>query len=320
VKRSRLLLFLAALGALLAGAAGVVAATGAAQAAAPKATTHSMYVTYYGWYDNSPPGGDIAYPKKHSTAGGTGTYADPITFASDTKELSAGTVIYYAPVKKYFIMEDDCTECDEDWTGHGPDGGPNLWHVDLWSGGKGGNEMLSIDCEDALTQSNADGSPKLTSVIVNPPSNEPVSGEQIFNSKTGACYGGATASSTTGRYQNGSKTGPCITDPGNATKSGTALTVTACNGAADQKFTFDGAFFTINNLCIDAKGGSTSNGTTIDLATCSGAPRQQWEVNSNGTIAGIQSNKCIQVSGTALQLAGCTAASKQKWIFTAAAS
>src|SRR4051794_570915 len=41
-------------------------------------------VTFYGWPDNSPPGPAIAYPVIHSQADGTGSYADPITFATAT--------------------------------------------------------------------------------------------------------------------------------------------------------------------------------------------------------------------------------------------
>jgi hypothetical protein len=95
----------------------------------PGSTTRSFYVTLYGWPDNSPPGGAIAYPKGdgnstlHNTAGGTGTFADPVTYATDKAELPVGTKVYYPFLKKYFVMEDDCAECDQVWTGHGPDGG-----------------------------------------------------------------------------------------------------------------------------------------------------------------------------------------------------
>lgn len=74
---------------------------------APAATTHQAFVTFYGWYDNTPPSAAIAYPVIHQTAGGTGTWSDPITYASDTSETPAGTKIYVPRVQKYFIMEDD---------------------------------------------------------------------------------------------------------------------------------------------------------------------------------------------------------------------
>ncbi|GDY30080.1 hypothetical protein [Gandjariella thermophila] len=50
-----------------------------------------MLVTLYGARDNDPPGSsDISYPQIHSQAGGTGTYDDPITFATDKDELLDG--------------------------------------------------------------------------------------------------------------------------------------------------------------------------------------------------------------------------------------
>jgi hypothetical protein len=52
---------------------GVVALTGSAEAA----TSQKAFFTFYGWWDNTPPGGDIAYPKIHDTAGGAGSFADP---------------------------------------------------------------------------------------------------------------------------------------------------------------------------------------------------------------------------------------------------
>jgi len=110
--------------AVLAAMAIVVAsfATMASHAApASAATSGTYFVTLYGWPDNSPPGGAIAYPGLHSTAGGTGTFSDPITFATDRSEIAPGTKVYYSFLKRYFIMEDDCAQCDQDWNGGGAD-------------------------------------------------------------------------------------------------------------------------------------------------------------------------------------------------------
>jgi hypothetical protein len=162
---------------------GLFASASTAQAS----TTRNFLVTLYGWPDNSPPGNAIAYPKSdgnhtiHNSAGGTGTYSNPITYATDKSELPIGTKVYYPYLHRYFIMEDDCVECDQDWTGHGPDGGPHKYHIDLWIGGKGGNSGKVISCEDDLTQDSA-------SVIVNPPSNEPVDTTALYNSSTNKCY------------------------------------------------------------------------------------------------------------------------------------
>ncbi|WP_051366962.1 CBM35 domain-containing protein [Hamadaea tsunoensis] len=277
------------------------------------ATTQQTFITFYGWYDNTPPGGDIAYPKIHSTAGGKGTYADPITFATSTAELPAGKIVYVPRVKKYFIMEDGCEECSADWSGQGPNGGPNLRHIDLWLGGQGGSAFDAIDCEDALTHYNADGTPVLEPVIVDPPNNETVDNTPLFNTGTGACYGGAQPNVTVGRYKNAS-TGTCLEDPGNSSTSGVALKLAACTGSAAQTFQFHGAFLVINNLCADNVSG------TIKMTTCTGGPNQQWSVNPNLTISDIQTGgKCFRASGTSV-LAGSCSGTAAQWNFTAAAT
>ena len=147
---------------------------GAGANSAQAAPASNYYVTLYGWPDNSPPGGDIAYPRIHQSAGGTGTYDDPITFATDQDELAPGTRVYYPYLQRYFIMEDDCVECDGDWNN-------GKAHIDLWVGGEGGDSNAVIDCEDSLTQDSAD-------VDVNPPSDEPVDTTPLFDSSTNTCY------------------------------------------------------------------------------------------------------------------------------------
>src|SRR5262249_1460463 len=97
---------------------------------AQAATTQPAFLTFYGWWDHTPPGNGISHPVIHSGAGGKGTFSDPITFASYTKEIGVGKKIWVPRVRKYFIMEDDCEECQADWNGNGPDGGPNLRHYD----------------------------------------------------------------------------------------------------------------------------------------------------------------------------------------------
>jgi hypothetical protein len=275
------------------------------------ATTQPTFLTFYGWYDNTPPGNDISFPKIHSGAGGKGTFADPITFATAKAELAPGTKVWVPRVKKYFIMEDSCQECGDDWSGHGPNGGPGLRHIDLWIGGKGGSAFDAIDCEDALTHYNADGTPTLEPVVVNPPSNEQFDATPLFNTQTGECYGGAQPNRTVGQYKNGAN-GQCLDDPGNSSTTGTQLKTAACSGAANQRFTFHGAFLIINNLCAAMSGGK------VVLATCTGGPAQQWSVNPNGTISDIQTGqKCVRASGTNVVAGSCSGAASQ-WVFTPA--
>jgi hypothetical protein len=117
----------------------------------------SVVVTFYGAGDNDPPGStEIAHPNAlHRAAGGTGTYANPISLAGDRRAIPVGTRVYYPPLAKYFVMEDDCAGCIEDWDA---DRTP---HIDLWAGDHSGADFIA--CENALTPSGR------VSVELNPP-------------------------------------------------------------------------------------------------------------------------------------------------------
>jgi len=128
------------------------------------------YTTGYGWWDNTPPGSStISYPVIHQTAGGTGTYADPITLAvgheivngEDIPEFPAGTKWYIPNFRRYFIVEDSCGDGNDPqaeacWSlkGDKADGsapaGAQIW-IDLWTGGQNASESTSNNCEDAIT-------------------------------------------------------------------------------------------------------------------------------------------------------------------------
>jgi hypothetical protein len=137
--------------------------------------TVNVYVTFYGGPDNDPPGStDIAYPNgRHGAAAGTGSYADPVTLATDPRELPPGTVVYDAQLQKYFVMEDDCAECIAEWgANHRP-------HVDLWTG-PSGNRLLA--CEEALTP------PGPVPLEINPPADHPVDLRPLYDTATDRCW------------------------------------------------------------------------------------------------------------------------------------
>jgi 3D (Asp-Asp-Asp) domain-containing protein len=143
--------------------------------------TYTMNVTFYGWPDNSPPGNAIAYPKNggfptvHDGAGGTGTFADPITLATDEAEIPVGTILYIGFIEKYLVMEDDCTECDADWSS-----GMHR-HVDVWmNSNAAANAADVIACEDQWTQAAAQ-------VEVNAPPGLPVTTSPLFDPTTNTC-------------------------------------------------------------------------------------------------------------------------------------
>ena len=110
-------------------------------------TNISFRTTWYGAKDNCPPGGSIAYPTVHTVAGGKGTYNDPITFAGVKEREAPGTIYYIPQWRKYFIMEDECEECVDEWKKDKKD-----FHIDLWMGPDTCTPgPYLIECENALT-------------------------------------------------------------------------------------------------------------------------------------------------------------------------
>jgi hypothetical protein len=142
---------------------------------------HSVqaFMTLYGWIDNSPPGRAIAHSCLHELAGGRGSYANPVTFATDVHELGWCQRIYVPYMKRYFIHEDECSECDHDWsTAH-------RFRFDMWAGGDAGSrrnpeKAALLACESALTKGSSTTDPHNPRIIVDPPRNLPVTTVPIF--------------------------------------------------------------------------------------------------------------------------------------------
>lgn len=147
------------------------------------------YTTGYGWPDNTPPGGAISNGVLHTTAGGVGTFADPITLAvghsiingKDILDYAAGTKFYVPNLRKYFIAEDTCGD------GNTPQNGPchtgfqgHVW-IDLWVGGQGLNKSSTLSCEDNITD--------LHLVIIKPASNYAVVSGPVFNGSCSTQFG-----------------------------------------------------------------------------------------------------------------------------------
>ncbi|KAJ3034126.1 hypothetical protein HDV00_005447 [Rhizophlyctis rosea] len=142
-------------------------------------TIDGVTVTFYGWEDNTNASGDgyggnaIAHPglgpKGHSGATeGSGAYDDPITFAAATSMFPAGTIIYVPKVKKYYIMEDDCTECKHDANN-------GKTHVDLWMGPSHSTGGKVMCCENVTDGGNT--------IIVNPSSDLEVDTNSLYTSE-----------------------------------------------------------------------------------------------------------------------------------------
>jgi 3D (Asp-Asp-Asp) domain-containing protein len=139
----------------------------------------SVYITFYGWNDNDPPGTDIAYPKSdypasvHNSAGGSGSFNDPVSFASDPKLFPVGTIIYVPYLKKYAVMEDYCATCVRD-------NNQGKKHIDIWAGGNGSNEAKLIACEEDWTRESEN-------ILLNSQNGMEVNLTPIFDSGSAVC-------------------------------------------------------------------------------------------------------------------------------------
>lgn len=183
-------------------------------------------MTLYGYVDNSPPGTSIAYPDcpgRSGSAGGIGTYTDPITFATDVKEVEWCVLIYVPYMERYFIHEDECSECDLNWTKE------RLYRFDMWAGGDANSleqpeRGALLRCEDQWTKANSIADPDNPQIEVNPPAGLPVTGEPIFSPTTG-CWQPITVSNP------GSQTTVVGSGP-------VSLPIAAVDSSPDQSLTY----------------------------------------------------------------------------------
>jgi hypothetical protein len=95
------------------------------------------------------------------TAGGTGTYDDPLTMASAGNWFCHLEVVYLPYLQKYLRYEDYCQQCIVDV--------PTGIHIDIWTGSnKTNGGSLQLQCENFLTPGS------LQTMIRDPASDLPV--------------------------------------------------------------------------------------------------------------------------------------------------
>jgi hypothetical protein len=130
-----------------------------------------IYLTGYSFHDNTPPlSAIISAPVLHRTAGGQGTYRDPITVAvpgsGPTMKWKPGTRFYLPSVRRYVIVED---------SGASPAPPGVDTHLDMWIGGQGGTRSATDDCMSKLTGT--------VSAVLSPPPGLPVMAGPIFGNR-----------------------------------------------------------------------------------------------------------------------------------------
>ncbi|HEU5437761.1 MAG TPA: hypothetical protein VFU88_00615 [Ktedonobacterales bacterium] len=145
-------------------------------------TAQTVWQTFYAAADNDPAGSlTIAYPAPqgiHALAGGTGTYADPITLAADKRWLPVGTRVYAPRWHKYFIMEDQCVPCEADWEAD------RLHHVDLFMSPS--SRSAVVRCERSVTKNQAEND----IIVLNPDRNRAVDTTPLYTD-AGGCVAAA---------------------------------------------------------------------------------------------------------------------------------
>jgi endo-1,4-beta-xylanase len=130
----------------------------------------------------------------------------------------------------------------------------------------------------------------------------------------------ANAAAQSGRIV-GSQSGRCIDVPNSTQTNGTQVQLYDCNGAAGQSWTYTSSkqLQVYGSKCLDANAKGTTNGTTVIIWDCNGGTNQQWNLNTNGTITGVQSGLCIDANakgtanGTKILLWSCNGQSNQQF-------
>jgi lysophospholipase L1-like esterase len=123
---------------------------------------------------------------------------------------------------------------------------------------------------------------------------------------------------STGRRIVGTQSGRCVDVPN--TTNGTQTQLWDC-GAANQSWTHTATRQLVFNggKCLDAANRGSANGTQVIIWDCNGQANQQWNVNADGTVTGVQSNLCLDATGqgtgngTKLVLWTCNGQVNQRW-------
>ncbi|MFE5396763.1 endo-1,4-beta-xylanase [Streptomyces sp. NPDC056568] len=135
-----------------------------------------------------------------------------------------------------------------------------------------------------------------------------------------ALNGGSTTPPTGSGQIKGVGSGRCLDAPG--TTDGTQLRLWDCNSGTGQQWTHTdaGELRIQGNKCLDAAG--TGNGVKVQIYSCWGGDNQKWRLNSDGSIVGVQSGRCLDAvgtgtaNGTLIQLYSCSNGSNQRWTRT----
>ncbi|WP_405929519.1 endo-1,4-beta-xylanase [Streptomyces griseus] len=144
-----------------------------------------------------------------------------------------------------------------------------------------------------------------------------------YSAVLNALNGGDTTEPPAGSGQiKGVASNRCLDVPNGSTADGTQLQLWDCGSSANQQWvaTDSGELRVYGDKCLDAAG--TGNGSKVQIYSCWGGDNQKWRVNSDGSIVGVQSGRCLDAvgtgtaNGTQIQLYSCSNGSNQRWTLT----
>ncbi|WP_062429986.1 RICIN domain-containing protein [Herbidospora daliensis] len=132
---------------------------------------------------------------------------------------------------------------------------------------------------------------------------------------------GSGGSSGGGQQIVGAQSNRCVDIAGGSTANNAQAQLYDCGSGTNQRFTHTSGkqLQVYGNKCLDASGQGTANGTQVIIWDCNGQTNQQWNVNSNGTITGVQSGLCLDAfgggtaNGTRIILWSCNGGPNQQW-------
>jgi alpha-galactosidase len=138
----------------------------------------------------------------------------------------------------------------------------------------------------------------------------PAHGTVVFRLSAGATTAGTSLVSAASSR--------CFDDPMSATSNGTRPIIWDCSGATNQRWTLSGSSIQVFGKCLDAPLGAAA-GAAVTLFDCNGGTNQQWAFNTDGSIRGVASGLCLDVTGNAtangtlVGLFTCNGQANQRW-------
>jgi poly(3-hydroxybutyrate) depolymerase len=131
--------------------------------------------------------------------------------------------------------------------------------------------------------------------------------------------GGSGDFGSSGQQIVGAQSDRCVTAP--TQNAGTQVQLHDCAKQATQLWahTASRQLQLPGNLCLEAGGAGTGSGTPAIIGGCTGQASQQWNINANGTITGVQSGLCLDASGegvgngTKIIIWRCNGQGNQQW-------